>query len=335
MNQNNPKVTLLIVVRNEIKYIDLALNSLLAQDIPEEYKEYIIVDSMSTDGTREWLDTRVSQLFKLGFDIKLIENPGKILSSGWNTGIKAAKGEFICRIDAHSEISSDYIMLGMNELLQNKKIVSVGGVLHNQSSSFIGNIIADFFSSSFGIGNAYFRIAKNKIKKNTDTVSYGIYQKNVFGIIGFFNESLVRNQDLDLHKRIINAGFKLLTYPQMKITYYVRDSFVDFIKKAFSDGFWIAISGTYYIRHLIPFLFVLYLFLVLFISIFSELSTYLVLSLVYVYVILSFFFGLKDGKTLSSKMLLPVFYLSYHITYGIGSFIGYINKTFNVKNIVR
>lgn len=330
MNKNFPYVTLLIVVRNEKEYIKKSLSSLLNQTYPKEKTEIIIVDGMSTDRTREWLQNRVKELQDKGTNIKLLDNPKHILASGWNLGIKNATGETVCRIDAHSEICPHYVKKGINALLKtkNENVICVGGVLENIGTGLAGKSIANLFSSRFGIGNSDFRIIINK-PKFTDTAVFGIYWKWIFDKIGYFDEFLERNQDIALHSKILKNGYRFITYPDMKIKYYVRDTISNLIKKAFGDGYWTIYLQKSYLRHKIPLFFILYLISIPFILLpafyLSSFWRYLYLLPCIFYIFLSIFFSIKDGQSYRI-FLLPFFFLIFHISYGLGSFKGVIDK---------
>ena len=330
MNKKFPHVTLLIVVRNEKEYIKKSLNSLLNQTYPKENTEIIIVDGMSTDGTREWLQNRIKDLRKKGISIKLLDNPKHILASGWNIGIKNATGDVVCRIDAHSEICLPYVKKGINELLKrkNKEVICVGGILKNIGSGVTGKSIANLFSSRFGVGNSCFRIYINK-PKFTDTAVFGVYWKWIFDKIGYFDESLERNQDIALHNKILKNGYRFITHPDMEIRYYVRDTISKLIKKAFGDGYWTIYSQKSYLRHKIPLFFILYILSIPFILLstfyLSLFWRYLYLLPCIFYIFLSIFFSIKDGQSYR-RFLLPFFFLIFHISYGLGSFKGIVDK---------
>jgi glycosyltransferase involved in cell wall biosynthesis len=324
MNKNLPKVTLLIVVRNERGYIEQSLESFLNQTYPKELIEIIVVDGMSTDATREWLQEKVKQLQANGNDIKLLDNPEYILASGWNIGIKSGKGDIICRIDAHNEICQNYITIGVKELIkrQDEKAICVGGIEQYIGCGNIGVAIANLYSSRFGVGNAKYRTGIDK-PSFTDTAKCGLYWKWIFDKVAYFDESLERNQDIALHSKILKNGYKFITHPDMKIKYYVRNTIFKFFKKAFADGYWVIASKNSYFRHKIPLFFVFYLFSIpVIFSIFrlfgfSALYNYYLLP-VFLYVVLSFYFGLRSHGYIN-KMLIPLLFPVFHISYGLGS----------------
>ena len=325
MNNDLPLVSLIIVVRNEIQYIEVATASLINQDYPREKLELIFVDGCSTDGTKQVLEEIVNRLKNSGYhDVKLIDNPKMILAAGWNLAIQAASGDIVCRIDAHSEIDPCYVSNGVNRLRDSSydNVVCVGGVIvRNIGLKGMSVVAADMFSSKFGIGNSPFR---NKQVKpiQSDTAVFGLYYKWIFNEIGYFDEKLERNQDLDFHKRVKEKGYVLLTDPQLQIKYYVRTELKSLVKKAYGDGYWTMKSNAYRLRHLIPGLFFIYLVcLPLVVVIDIKFGSLLIL-----YIFLSVLYAIKDGSTRKSRMALPMLYFTYHICYGFGSVRGLLNR---------
>ena len=83
---------------NEEKYIGKCIDSILAQDYSQDDMEVILVDGMSTDGTR----AIVQEYAKRYPFIRLVDNPQRIVPPAMNIGIRAAKGDIIIRLDAHA-----------------------------------------------------------------------------------------------------------------------------------------------------------------------------------------------------------------------------------------
>src|ERR1700693_73710 len=127
-NMNRPLVSLLIVVRNGDRNIVGALDSFLQQDYAPI--EVIVVDGISEDQTRELVEDYARKTQTL--PLRLLDNPGRIQASGWNVGIRAARGNYLLRLDAvHCRIAPDYVRRCLEKLLELKgsdpRVAAVGG----------------------------------------------------------------------------------------------------------------------------------------------------------------------------------------------------------------
>ena len=81
-----PKVTLLVAMRNEAGFIEKCLTSILAQDYPSELLEIWVMDGLSSD--HSW--QIVEQLFQGRPHCHLISNRKVTQAAGWNLGITQA-----------------------------------------------------------------------------------------------------------------------------------------------------------------------------------------------------------------------------------------------------
>lgn len=323
-----PLVSLILVIRNEVRAMEEAIASYVAQDYPNESMEIIIVDGCSNDGTREKAEELVENLKRQGIQASLIDNPEKILATGWNLAIHAARGKYVCRIDAHSSIAPDYVCRAV-ELFREpryEKAVAIGGVIaENVATTSFGRLTADLYGSKFGVGNSPFRIPPREIIE-ADTTVFGVYRRDVILNYGF-NLSLKRNQDVDFHNRLRKDGWKLIVNPEMHVRYETRGTFRKLLQKGYNDGFWIPFSGGA-LRHRIPMFFVLYLVFLL-VALCLPLPFLLkgiALTPMLLYMMSAVRFAFRDGTTVVSKLLLPFVFFCFHVSYGLGTCLGYLNK---------
>lgn len=193
-----PFVTTMIVVRNEEKYIKKCLESFLEQEYPKDKYEILVIDGCSTDKTIDIVKETVK--INQGVKVTILKNEKKLLASGWNLGIKYAKGEYVVRLDAHGYVEKDFLINSVKTILEIKDAVCVGGAMQTKALNSKGNIIADILSSPFGVGNSKFRYSDKA--EYVDTVAFGLYKKKIFQKVGYFDETLKRNQDNDMHRRI-------------------------------------------------------------------------------------------------------------------------------------
>lgn len=248
-------VSLIIPVYNEEKYIYRLLNSIEIQDYPKEMTEIIFIDGMSKDNTRKILDNWDKKEYN---KVIICDNEKTIIPCALNIGIKNATGDYIVRLDAHSEYPSDYVSKCV-DLIERTNADNVGGIVVTQNEGFVGKAISYVMSSKFGVGNSGFRT--NGESGYAETVPFGTFKKETFEKFGLYDERLVRNEDNEMNYRIRKSGGKIYMDSSIRSVYHSRDSVSGLIKMAFANGKWNIITffmcpGAMSIRHFIPFLFV-------------------------------------------------------------------------------
>jgi len=329
-----PKVSIIIPARNEEKFIKRCVESFLNCDYPGELIEVIVVDGMSEDRTREI----VTEISERDNRVLLVDNERKITPVAMNLGIKVSKGDYIFFSGAHSEMPSDYVSKCIKHAIESGAD-NVGGVMKTEPrvKSAVGIAISKVLSSPLGVGGAKFRTGVRK-PTEVDTVPFGCYKREVFDRIGYFNEKLVRNQDIEFNLRLKRAGGKIILFPDIELTYYSRSTFKELWKNNFGNGFWV-IAGAkdaalpFSKRHLVPLFFTVFLTLGLLISPMSSIWSMVFLSVVSLYFIL---ISLSSTKHAIEERSLPVFfasilvYIVLHISYGLGSLWGLANSANNM-----
>lgn len=99
----SPKVSFVISVYNAKKHLDLFMRSIANQDF-NDY-EVVLVDAASTDGTREELRKYAATDKR----IKLIEEKFISIAAALNIGLRAARGEYVARVDADNILYPDFL----------------------------------------------------------------------------------------------------------------------------------------------------------------------------------------------------------------------------------
>ncbi|MGQ4276462.1 glycosyltransferase [Pseudidiomarina sp. E22-M8] len=326
--QNKPSISVLLVVYNESKHIERALMSVLNQSLATDKIQLIIVDGESSDDTLSLCERFKNQQQSKFYSIEILSNSNKTLATGWNMGIEASKSDYVIRFDGHSTLSSDYLKIAVTEIGQSSNnVAGIGGWMEHKSNTFFGTLACLFYSSRFGGGSADFRRRPSKAIVG-DTALFAVYKKRYLYEVGLLNEYLKRNQDIDLHKKMRALGFIFITSPKLRIDYYVRSSVFQLLKKAYQDGFWVGASKGYYLRHLVPLFFLIYLVFLLAIFIFFKNFAIQIVSVVPLIVYFTGVIGsltCTNAGALNIAMSVPIF-LAYHIIYGFGSFLGFLRR---------
>lgn len=316
-------VSVVMPVLNEEKYIKGCIESLLKQDYPTEYMEWIFVDGCSSDRTVELLQDFQKQYPGL---ILIINNPQRIVPFAMNTGISVSKGKYIVRLDAHADYATDYISKCVH-YLDTTDADNVGGVAETKSNGFIGDCIARMLSSKFGVGNSGFRT--NGKTGYVDTVPFGAFRREIFSKYGGYDERLVRNQDNELNYRIRKNGGKILLCDDIHLSYYCRDSIHGISDMARKNGMWNIITmklcpGAMGVRHFIPLIFVISILGLGIMGLVSKFFWWLLFVELILYFALNSFFSVQKSGSIKQFFVLILLFPIFHISYGIGSLNGLI-----------
>lgn len=322
-------VSVIIPCRNEGKFIGKCLDSIVAQDYPRDRLEVFVVDGSSQDSTREIVN---DYSLKYSF-IKLLENPQKYTPYALNIGIKASKGDFIVRMDAHADYNADYISKCIR-YMKEYGADNIGGVLKTEpaTDTLPAKAIAAVLSNPFGTGGAHFRTFKEGVTspKEVDSVFCGCYKREVFDKIGLFNENLIRSQDFEFNLRLRENGGKILMIPDVVVLYYPSSTISEFMRHCFADGVWSVFPlkftrRIFKLRHYLPSFFVLSLLLSALLGFFFFWPRLLfdLIFLCYLIVLGCFSLGIAiKEKDVKLVPWLIFAFLCRHLVYGLGSLWG-------------
>ena len=101
-----PMVSVVVPVYNLEKYIVQCAESILTSSGKVEM-EVILVNDGSTDQTAEKLE-RLQQEH-LPFNVNIIHQQNAGVSAARNTGLRAAKGKYVCFVDADDYVEKEYV----------------------------------------------------------------------------------------------------------------------------------------------------------------------------------------------------------------------------------
>jgi succinoglycan biosynthesis protein ExoA len=317
------KISIIIPCLNEEETIESVLQAIYQQKFPRESLEVVLADGGSTDGTLAKIeDFRYSHP---DLTITLINNPLRHIPAALNRAIKVARGEIIIRMDAHSLPRPDYVQRCAQALIDGKG-ENVGGKweILPGVNTWIARGIALAAAHPLGVGDARYRISGQA--GSVDTVPFGCYYRSLFDRIGFFDETLLTNEDYELNTRIrFNKGI-IWFDPEIICQYFARSTLKDLATQYWRYGFWKAkmvkrYPTTIKLRQALPPLFVVLLIGLLGLSFFIKPFLYLFLSVFFLYVsiiILASIPAAKKGKEAALVISIPLAIMTMHFTWGTG-----------------
>ena len=319
-----PRVSVIVPIRNEEKYIEACLRSLLAQTYPATLYEILVMDGRSSDRSKEI----VHSIEAGASNVRSLDNPGATAPAGMNVGIRHSKGEVIIRADGHNFYPRDYIE-NCVKYLHKTGADNVGGPWRTvpAANSFSAHLVAAILTSPFGVGDSSFRTTAKE--GYVETVPFGAFRRELFDRIGLFNEKLVRNQDNELNARIRQAGGRIYQTPALTTEYHPVATFAELLKQTFRNSQWHVFSMRQNIRamglrHLIPALFTATCLALCAAWLFTPLPAICVIALVAIYLLIGLAVSLSRSRQYGMVVActLPIAFWLFHMTYGLGTMVG-------------
>lgn len=331
------KVSIIIPCYNEQSTIRLLLDALREQTFPLTDMEIVIADGMSTDSTRD--EIAAFQKAHPDLDVRIVDNPLRTIPSGLNRALEASRCEIIVRLDAHSKPYPDYVERCVSALEENRGD-NVGGVweIRPGVDTWIAKSIAVAAAHPLGVGDALYRHAKHAAE--VDTVPFGSFKRELIEHIGYFDETLLTNEDYEFNARIRKAGGRIWLDPSIRSIYFSRPSLMELMRQYWRYGFWKwrmlkRYTNTIRWRQALPPLFVLSVIILSLLSFLIPMAGLVLGSELFVYLLILFLVGLQIGiRDQKSYLLigLPLAISVMHISWGSG-FLWSILTARSTKNV--
>jgi succinoglycan biosynthesis protein ExoA len=227
----HPFVSVILAVRDEERYIARALDGVCRQSYPHAAVEILVVDGESDDRTCEV----VASLTLRDPRVRLLRNPLRRVAGGLNVGLRAARGDVIVRVDGHCVIPPDYVATCVR-MLRAREVDCAGGPVRAEGETMMARAIARAMSTPFGVGGASFRWADTV--GEVDHLPFGAWRREVFEVIGEFDETLLRNQDDELSDRLRRHGGRIVMDPAIPVRYFSRTRLAGLWRQYLGYGFW-------------------------------------------------------------------------------------------------
>lgn len=230
MSTSFPSVTVIMPVRNEQAHLVGAVESILSQNYPGNL-DITLAIGPSVDET----DKLAKELAARYPNIKLIENPKGLTTSGLNLAIALSKGDVIIRVDAHSELAEDYIVRGV-EILAETGSVLVGGVMSAVGKTALQKAVAFGYGSRFGLGGGRYHVGGKA--GEAESAYLGIFDAKALKAAGGYDEKIIRGEDWDLAQRLKASGGKVWFSPKLVVKYWPRSNIKALAWQFYSTGVW-------------------------------------------------------------------------------------------------
>jgi cellulose synthase/poly-beta-1,6-N-acetylglucosamine synthase-like glycosyltransferase len=326
-------VSVVVGIRNEERYIEECIESLLRLDYPRDSYEIIIVDGMSTDRTRELVQK---------YPVRLILNERKNVAAARNLGVDNSRGDFVAFTDGDCKVDPLWLKTLVNEMKSAPQDVAcVGGPnLIFDTDPVFGRVVGHAQETFLGSGGS--AQSNNSTKKHYVSSlpnCNAMYKKNTIKEAGYFDERFVVGQDGDLNYRINKIGYKFLYVPEAKVLHHRRGTLKSFSVRMFKYGMWMA---ELFKKHgefvrwyaFLPSISILFAVFSLIVSPVYATPIIILLIMGILYFILIFItsiqviYKMKSKYGLFALLVIPI----QHITYGLGFMYSFANSLFISKD---
>lgn len=329
-----PKVSVIVPCYNEEKTIGLLLEAIFCQSFPRTDIEVVIADGLSTDRTRQVIAD--FQRSHAEMAILMVDNLRKTIPSALNSSIQASRGEYIVRLDAHSVPALDYVARCV-AALDSGIGENVGGVwqIEPGGKGWIATSIAAAAAHPLGVGDALYRFTSRAGR--VDTVPFGAFRRSLIDKVGYYDETLLTNEDYEFNTRVREAGGIVWLDPAIRSVYFARPNLAALARQYFRYGFWKyrmlkRYPGTLRWRQALPPVFLLSLIVLALFSIFwSQARMGLVVEAgLYTSILLVAGLRLAQQRKDARYIIgIPLAIAAMHLTWGIGFLVSVVESLLN------
>ncbi len=192
-----PLLAAVIICRNEEQWIDSTLRAVLTAIEPFPGGEAVLVDSCSSDGTRERASAFPIRLVELRPDAPLSPALGRLV------GQEITHGRYILFVDGDTEISAAWVREALQYLDTHPRVAGVDGKL--PEIYYEGAQVVGGSPDCFGAGDV--PAAVEGLGGNA------IYRRDALEQVGSFNPFIVSYEEAELAARLRATGSVVVRLP--------------------------------------------------------------------------------------------------------------------------
>lgn len=226
-------ISVVVPVLNEERYIRECLGSLVAQDYPRGSYEIVVADGGSSDLTREL----VTELAGRYGNIRLVDNPGRIVSCGRNVGIRESRGDVVVIVEGHARVAPDFLS-------------HISRLLADTGASCLGRYVESMIEGDSYLQRAIGLVRKSVLGRNVHSLRFSvvseqwvspqsvatIYRRSLLDSLGLYDEEMDTNEDVELNYRVERMGVRAYMSPRICYWLHPRSSLVGLFRQAFRYG---------------------------------------------------------------------------------------------------
>lgn len=217
-----PFVSVVIPVKNGAGKLEHCLASLREQSYPADRFEVIVADGASTDAT-------VAIARDAGAHV--VPNARQTVAGGRNEGIRVARGELVAFTDDDCVLPERWLEVGVDCLLRLGFDAIGGPTPLPESAAPWSRAINRIFQLASRAGGS---VQSDRLRAEESLDLPGgnsIYMRRALLAVFPVDEALLTAEDVDMHLRMRDAGFRLGVAPGFLAYHHKRDSVRGFFRQ--------------------------------------------------------------------------------------------------------
>ena len=229
----------IICVRNEARRIASCIESLIAQDYPEELVTIFVVDNGSSDGTEDIVRD---------FPVTLLEERMKGSAAARNRAFVEGSGHLVAFLDGHCVANNGWISAMATQFAD----LRIGGVQACINNTATDSRVLGYLTGSGMVDND--RVLEDTVQGMRNVYPWILsgncmYRRNVLERVSGFDATLPACEDVDLAWKVVLSGYLLKYCGEASVIHYNDDDWGAFAKKSWRQGRGSAVLARRYLPH--------------------------------------------------------------------------------------
>lgn len=223
-------VAVILSTFNEVRYIDRALDAILAQTVSPHV---VIVDGGSNDGTTTLLRYRAAVDDRITL---VCDGVHRSLPHALNVALDMTEEPFVAKVDARTFIAPDFLERALAVFEHSgPDLACVGGRPEQHGETNFGEGLARARMSRFGVGASGY--ADPRDWAEVDSVQCGIYRRSALLELGGFDRGLQFGEDEELNWRLRRRGYRIVRDNSIRFVYITRPTWKGAFRQYRNYGF--------------------------------------------------------------------------------------------------
>jgi lipopolysaccharide/colanic/teichoic acid biosynthesis glycosyltransferase/glycosyltransferase involved in cell wall biosynthesis len=214
-------ISVVVPANNAEACISACIRALQRQELTQPY-EIIVVDDGSTDDTAKTAEA-------MGVNV-LIHNKKRGAAAARNSGIRAAKGEFVCFTDADCTPKDDWISQ-ITAPFADQDIIGAKGTYATKQTELVARFVQIEYEDKYDL------LLKEERINFIDTYS-AAYRRQVLLANDGFDEQIFYVEDQELSFRLAARGYQMVFQPPAVVFHLHSNSLTSYFRKKFMIGYW-------------------------------------------------------------------------------------------------